>query len=51
MLASAVEGAAYAEHATMGLSRIEQDTLFLQHVHAALVEHCTEQAGRLTDRS
>jgi hypothetical protein len=44
LLASAVEGPEYAAHATTRLSRIKQDTLFLQHIQAALLEHFTKQA-------
>ncbi|MFF7044158.1 carboxypeptidase regulatory-like domain-containing protein [Streptomyces massasporeus] len=43
LLASAVEGPEYAAHATTRLPRIKQDTLFLQHIQAALLEHFTEQ--------
>jgi hypothetical protein len=39
-----VEGPEYAAHATIRLSRIKQDTLFLQHIQAALLEHFTKQA-------
>ncbi|MEV5492268.1 carboxypeptidase regulatory-like domain-containing protein [Streptomyces bobili] len=44
LLASAVEGPEYAAHATTRLSQIKQNTLFLQHVQAALLRHFTEQA-------
>lgn len=44
ILASAVEGPEYAAHATTRLSQIKQNTLFLQHVQAALLRHFTEQA-------
>lgn len=44
LLASAVEGPEYATHATTRLSRIKQNTLLLQHIQAALLQHFTEQA-------
>ncbi|MFE1285842.1 carboxypeptidase regulatory-like domain-containing protein [Streptomyces sp. NPDC058751] len=44
LLASAVEGPEYAAHATNRLSQIKQNTLLLQHVQAALLQHFTEQA-------
>ncbi|MFD5270401.1 carboxypeptidase regulatory-like domain-containing protein [Streptomyces sp. NPDC058335] len=44
LLASAVEGPEYAAHATTRLSQIKQNTLFLEHVQAALLRHFTEQA-------
>lgn len=44
LLASAVEGPEYAAHATPRLSQIKQNTLFLQHIQAALLQHFTEQA-------
>ncbi|WP_328834716.1 carboxypeptidase regulatory-like domain-containing protein [Streptomyces europaeiscabiei] len=44
LLASAVEGPQYAAHATTRLSQIKQNTLFLQHIQAALLQHFTEQA-------
>lgn len=43
LLASVVEGPEYAAHATTRLSQIKQDTLFLQHIQAAILEHFTEQ--------
>ncbi|MFF7770409.1 carboxypeptidase regulatory-like domain-containing protein [Streptomyces massasporeus] len=43
LLTSAVEGPEYAAHATTRLSQIKQDTLFLQHIQAALLEHFTDQ--------
>ncbi|MCX5327933.1 MULTISPECIES: hypothetical protein [unclassified Streptomyces] len=39
-----MEGPEYAAHATTRLSQIKQNTLFLQHVQAALLRHFTEQA-------
>ncbi|WP_263974425.1 hypothetical protein [Streptomyces triticiradicis] len=33
-----------AAHATTRLSRIEQNTLLLQRIQAALLQHFTEQA-------
>ncbi|MEU4466324.1 carboxypeptidase regulatory-like domain-containing protein [Streptomyces sp. NPDC024017] len=43
LLASAVEGPEYAAHAMTRLSQIKQDTLFRQHIEAALMEHFKEQ--------
>ncbi|MFF0087872.1 hypothetical protein ACFYR1_50980 [Streptomyces canus] len=45
LLACAVEGPEYAAHATTRLSQIKQNTLFLQHIQATLLEHFTEQAN------
>lgn len=42
LMASAVEGPEYAAHAATRLSRIKQNTVFLQHIQAALLEHFTE---------
>ncbi|GGR00835.1 carboxypeptidase-like regulatory domain-containing protein [Streptomyces pilosus] len=44
LLASAVEGPEYAAHATTRLSQIKQNTLFLQHIQSALLQHFTERA-------
>ncbi|MFH0521840.1 carboxypeptidase regulatory-like domain-containing protein [Streptomyces sp. M41] len=44
LLASAVEGPRYAAHATTRLSQLKQNTLFLQRIQAALLQHFTEQA-------
>lgn len=44
LVASAVEEPEYAAHATTRLSQIKQNTLFLQHIQSALLQHFTEQA-------
>ena len=44
LVASAVEGPEYAAHAMTRLSQIKQNTLLLQHIQAALLQHFTEQA-------
>ncbi|MFC9387080.1 carboxypeptidase-like regulatory domain-containing protein [Streptomyces venezuelae] len=43
LVASAVEEPEYASHAAARLNQLKQNTLFLQHIQQALLEHFMEQ--------